>query len=140
MELVKFKGALYGKLGNQLFIWEPSWDSFRPITGIGWDGKKLVPIDKWYKENIFCPWYGYGTAEMKKLCQRLTDITELNVPEGPIPWLKGKWWRDRNCTFAFDCSSKSADSWRRYIAYTDSRARTLRRHHDRRATKRLVPK
>jgi len=141
MELVKFKGTLYGKLQTQLFIWEAAWDSFRPIECIGWNGKELVGVDTKYKEDIFSPWYGYGSPEMKELCRRLTDITELNVPESDsIPWIKGEWWRDRQCTFAFECSSKSVQSWKRYIGYINSRCRTLRRHHDNRATKRLLPK
>jgi hypothetical protein len=139
MELVKFKGTLYGKLQTQLFIWEAAWDSFRPLERIGWNGREIVPVDTKYKQDIFSPWYGYGSPEMKKLCQRLTDVTELDGPES-IPWMKDEWWRDRHCTFAFDCSPKSVQSWKKFVGYTNSRIKTLRRHHDSRATKRLLPK
>lgn len=139
MELAKFKGTLYGKLQTQLFIWEAEWDSFRPIERIAWNGQELVAIDTKYKQDIFDPWYGYGSSEMKQLCRKLTDITELDVPES-IPWLKGEWWRDRECSFAFECSSRSVQSWKKYVSFLNSRPRTLRRHRENRATKRLVPK
>ena len=139
MELINFKGTLYGKVDSQLFVWESSWDSFRPIEHIGWNGKELIAVDTKYKEDIFSPWYGYGSSEMKEVCRRLTDITELSVPESDsIPWLKGEWWRDRNCTFAFECSPKTVQSWKRYIGYMNSRAKTLRRHIHSRKTKRAL--
>ena len=138
MELTKHKGVLYGKLGTQLFIWESSWDSFRPIESIGWNGKEIVAVDKKYKQDIFDPWYGYGSAEMKQLCRRLTDVTELNVPESGIV-LKGEWWKDRLCSFAFQCSPKDTNSWKRYIQYTNSRAKTLRASPRFRATRRTLP-
>jgi hypothetical protein len=128
MELTKFKGILYGKLGGQQFIWDSEWDSFRPIESIGWNGKEIIGVDTKYKQDIFDPYYGYGSPEMKQLCRRLTDITELNVPEsGNISWLKGEFWRDRNCSFAFECSSRSVQSWKKYIGYMNSRAKTLRK-------------
>jgi hypothetical protein len=138
MELVNFKGTLYGKVNSQLFVWEPAWDSFRPIERIGWNGKELIAVDTKYKEDIFSRWYGYGSAEMKEVCRRLTDITELNVPESPIPWLKGEFWRDRFCEFAFECSSRSVQSWKKYIGYMNSRAKTLRKHKESRHTRRVI--
>lgn len=139
MEVVKFKGNIYGKLQTQLFIWEPEWDSFRPIEKLGWNGKEIVAVDTKYKQDIFSPWYGYGSSEMKQLCRRLTDITELDVTEsGNIPWMKDEWWRDRYCSFAFGCSSKSIQSWKKYLSYTNSKHKTLRKHHDCRKTRRLI--
>ena len=137
MELTKFKGILYGKLSGQQFIWDSEWDSFRPIELLGWTGKEIVAIDKKYKQDIFDPYYGYGSPEMKQLCRRLTDITELDVPESGIE-LKEEWWRDRFCSFAFECSPKDTNSWKRYIQYSNSRAKTLRKHHNCRKTKRTI--
>jgi hypothetical protein len=141
MELLNFKGKLYGKLESQLFVWEAAWDSFRPLERIGWNGKEIIGVDTKYKQDIFDPYYGFGSPEMKQLCRRLTDITELNIPESQtMPWVKGEWWRDRDCSFAFECSSKSVQSWKRYIGYLNSKHKTLRKHFDRRATKRLLRK
>ena len=138
MELINFKGTLYGKLENQLFVWEAAWDSFRPIESIGWNGKEMIGVDTKYKQDIFDPYYGYGSPEMKQLCRRLTDITELNAPESPILWLKGEFWRDRNCSFAFECSSRSIQSWKKYIGYMNSRAKTLRKVPGNRITRRKL--
>lgn len=138
MELINFKGTLYGKLENQLFVWEAAWDSFRPIESIGWNGKEMIGVDTKYKQDIFDPYYGYGSPEMKQLCRRLTDITELNAPESPISWLKGEFWRDRNCSFAFECSPRSIQSWKKYIGYMNSRAKTLRKVPGNRITRRKL--
>jgi hypothetical protein len=78
---------------------------------------------------------------MKQLCKRLTETTELITEESNfIPWLKGEWWRDRECSFAFDCTPRTTSSWNSYIRYMNSRSKTLRRHLQSRATKRLLPK
>jgi hypothetical protein len=139
MELCNFKGTLYGKVGTQFFVWESSWETFRPIERIGWNGSRVVIADEMYKEDIFSPYYGFGSPEMKKVCRRLTEITEIGVPESEsIPWLDREWWRDRRCTFAFECSDKSPTSWLKYIKYTNSKPRTLRRHNETRKTKRIL--
>jgi hypothetical protein len=141
MELCKFKGTLYGKLESQLFIFDSTWESFRPIETIGWDGEKIVAVDTKYKSDIFDQWYGFGSANMKQLCKRLTEITELETPESQsIPWLKGEFWRDRQCSFAFSCTSKTPLSWQKYVKYMNSKPRTLRQPIRNRATKRLLPK
>lgn len=141
MELCNFKGTLYGKLETHLFVWDSEWETFRPIENIGWNGSEIVAIDLKYKKDIFDPWYGFGTTEMKQLCRKLTDTTDLGVSEsGNIPWLKGEWWRDRECSFTSNCVSRSPASWQKYIKYMNSKAKTLRRHIHSRATKRLLPK
>jgi hypothetical protein len=137
MELAKFKGNLYGKLKTQLFIWEAAWDSFRPVESIAWNGREIVVIDSIYKEDIFDPYYGYGSPEMKLLCRRLTDITELDGPE-KVPWFT-EWWRDRYCNFT-ECCPRDTGSWKKFIAYTGSRVKTLRVPRSSRATRRSFAK
>jgi hypothetical protein len=39
------------------------------LNPLGWNGKEIVAVDKKYKQDIFDPWYGYGSAEMKQLCR-----------------------------------------------------------------------
>ena len=140
MELCNFRGTLYGKVNTQLFVWESEWETFRPIDSIGWNGREITHADS-YRKNIFDPWYGFGSEDMKKVCKRLTEITELGVPESEtIPWMKGEWWRDRECCFISECTPRTAVSWQRYIKYMHSKPKTLRNHKHNRATKRLVPK
>jgi len=140
MELCKFKGVLYGKLDRQLFVWESEWDSFRPIEKIAWDGSKIITIDI-YRKDIFHPFYGFGSSEMKELCKKLTETTELGIPESDsLPWIENEWFRDRKCTFAYTCTPRNTVSWTRYIKYLNSKPKTLRRHSDSRKTRRLVPR
>ena len=147
MELITFHDRIYGKLSGQLYTFETTWDSFRPINGIGWDGRLLVPIDSEYKMDLFSNDYGYGNLKLE--CKRLTQETELSETKNigdPIQlwrWYSEKnvkWWRDRPCVFATQCVSRDSDSWKKYLKYLEVRAKTLRRSYHGRATKRLVPK
>jgi hypothetical protein len=149
MELVTFHDRIYGKYQGQLFTFESTWDSFRPIAGVGWNGKIMVPLDRDYKFNLLDPFYGYGSLEMKALCRKLTQETELeNAKEIKDPvhlwrWYgekNVKWWRDRPCVFAHHCVKRDPFDWKKYLNYLEVRAKTLRRPFKGRATKRLVPK
>jgi hypothetical protein len=149
MELCEFREVIYGKLNNQLFTFETSWDSFRPITFVGWDGSDFVADDSAYKKNIFSSYYGYGSADMKKLCKELTKTTELNNAvkiTDPVlfwKWCKqpsAQWWYDRPVVFLNACVDKGKLSWRKYVEHSHSRRRTLRKNVLNRATKRLSVK
>ena len=145
MDTVSFHERIYGLYNHQLFTFEPTWDSFRPVSGVGWDGKHIVPIDKDYKVNIFDSYYGYGSLDMKNLCKKLTQETELGNAKDikdPIQLWKWygeqniKWWKDRPCVFANLCVDRSHDSWKLYLKYLDTRAKTLRQPLFGRQTKR----
>ena len=148
MEVKQFHDRIYGRFKDQLFVFEPTWDSFRPIEGIGWNGRQIVPIEA-YKQNVFDPWYGFGSREMKDLCRTLIEETELSKAEDvrdPLHlwrWYREQhivWWRDRPCVFTSSCVPRDAASWKAYLHYLDVRAKTLRRPFRGRATKRLLPK
>jgi hypothetical protein len=149
MELITFHERIYGKYNAKLFVFEPTWDSFRPISGIGWNGTKFVPMDSEYKQNIFDADYGYGSIEQRAECRKLiqeTELSETNLVEDPLfvwKWYgekNVKWWRDRPCVFLNSCVSRSSESWKEYLKYLNVRAKTLRRPYHGRATKRLLPK
>lgn len=149
MELVSFHDRIYGKYKNQLFTFEPTWDSFRPITGIAWNGKRMIPVDDEYKKNLFDPYYGYGTFEMKKLCHDLireTDLDNAKDIRDPVHLWRWygekniKWWRDRPCVFATPCIEQDSIAWKKYLHYLEVRAKTLRRPMKTRMTKRLLPR
>ena len=138
MELIKFKGRIYGRLDTQFFIWESSWESFRPIEKIVWDGSKVTVIDSKYKTDIFDQYYGFGSHEMNLKCSILSQEANLEIPENnDIKWLNEEWWRDRRCSFS-PCAQKDSLSWHRYLKYTNSKHRTIRMHTNNRATKRLI--
>lgn len=144
MELVKFRDNIYGHLSGKLFLWEPTWDSFRPMTRLGWDGSRLAHVCP-FTDDIWSPFYGYGSAEMKQLCRRLIEETELSHAkeissiEQFWMWCKTptEWWFDRPCVFASPCVSRTQQSWKRYIYTLSSKPRTRRHGLQPRMTRRL---
>jgi hypothetical protein len=144
MELCQFHTRIYGKAKTQLYIFEPTWDSFRPIKKVGWDGKKYSVDDQEYKLNLFSQHYGFESPEQKVRCRELAETLELgNAREflNPVDFWKwagmteAVWFRDRPCVFLTECTPKD---WRAYLSYLGSRPRTLRRPPQGRVTRRLV--
>jgi len=147
METRSFHGRVYGKHENKLYIFEPTWDLFRPIKSVGWDGKKFNVDDRDFKQNIFSPHYGYLSPEQKSLCETLTEVTELGSAleiKDPVEFWKWagitntEWFRDRPCVFLNPCVPRN---WREYLAYLGKRPKTMRRiPRGSRVTRRLVTK
>lgn len=145
MEVVQFYGKIYGRENSQLYVFEETWDSFRPISKVVWNGKKFQVNDSEYKSDLFSPVYGYGSTELKVRCRDLTATTELeNAIEvtDPIVFWKWcgtptEWFRDRQCVVNKECSDKN---WRKFVSYTNSKPRTLRHGPAGRVTKRLIAK
>lgn len=150
MELVQFHDRIYGKYKSLLFTFESTWDSFRPIHGVGWNGKQIVPISGSYTSDIFDENYGFGSLQMKALCRQLTQDTELGDArevKDPIQlwrWYSEKnvkWWRDRPVVYTSACVDTSPASWKEYLKYLETRAKTLRHPFKGRQTRRnLVAK
>jgi hypothetical protein len=147
MDLIDFHERIYGKFQNQLFVFEPTWDSFRPIVCVGWDGKQFSIQDVKYKQNLFSPHYGYESDDQKKLCKKLTEETELGNAKfivDPLYFWKWcseknvKWWKDRPCVFYDQCVSTDNLSWKSYLKYLEVRPKTLKNTHHLRLTRRLV--
>jgi len=142
MEVVQFHGKTYGKENSYLYVFEATWDSFRPITKVEWNGKKFDINDATYKQDLFDQYYGFGSHEMKIHCKNLTENTELNGPElDPLSFWRWcgtstEWFRDRQCVLS-PCGNHD---WKKYIITTGSRPRTLRRAPSSRITRRLVAK
>jgi hypothetical protein len=149
MDLCEFHSQIYGKYNNQLFLFEPTWDSFRPIEKVGWDGHRYVAVDSKYKQDIFDEHYGYGSLEMKALCKQLlreTDLETAKLLTDPVLFWKwcgeteAKWWYDRACVFASPCVSRDSVEWKKYLYYLNVKSKTLRRAALSRMTKRLLPR
>ena len=145
MYVCVFYTRIYGKYSGQLFVFEPTWDSFRPVTKVGWDGKKFS-TDEPFKTNLFSPHYGFESPEQKTLCRQLAETTELDAREikEPVEFWKwagltdASWFRDRPCVFLTECTPKN---WHDYVKYLGSRGKTLRRRiPSGRVTRRLIRK
>ena len=148
MDICEFQGRVFGKLKSHLFVLDYSWDTVRPIEYVGWNGIKFEIIDKKFKQNLFDAYYGFGSKEMKTVCDKLFISTSFESPSIIVnpsefwTWCghKTQWWRDRECLFASSCVNPSVDSWKRLIQNTHSKAKTLKQKLRVRATKRLLPK
>jgi hypothetical protein len=149
MELCNFHDRIYGKKNGQLFVFETTWDSFRPIEKVGWNGESYFILDSKYKPDLFDDYYGYGSLVMKALCRDLSQTIELDDAKeitDPVLFWKwcgetgAKWWYDRACVFSDECVSKDQSNWKKYIKYLQTKPKTLRRHLKGRMTRRLVPK
>ena len=66
MDLRVFHDRIYAKYQSQLYTFEPTWDSFRPIEKVGWDGKQYSVVDAKYKTDLFSEFYGYESSEQKR--------------------------------------------------------------------------
>jgi hypothetical protein len=149
MELCIFHSNIYGKKDGQLFVFEPTWDSFRPIEKVGWDGIKYSIVDTKYKTDLFDQNYGYGSLQMKALCRQLSQTTELEdakeITDPVLFWkwcgeTEAKWFYDRACVFASPCIAKDSNQWKKYLHYLNVRSKTLKNTIRGRMTRRLVPK
>ena len=147
MEVCEFHERVYGKFNKQLFVFEFSWDNVRPIVCVAWDNTFVI-VDK-FKENLFDPYYGYGSKEMKELCNKLFEETEFEPrqvftnPTEFWKWCGSKtvWFRDRECVFTNSCDAHSVDSWKKFVRASASQPRTLKQKIKTRFTrKRLVVK
>lgn len=143
MEVCEFQERIYGKFKKQLFVFEFSWDNVRPIDYVAWNGSKFVIVDK-FKQNLFDAYYGFGSREMKLLCNKLFNETEFEPrqvftnPTEFWKWCGSKtvWFRDRECVSTSSPNALSVDSWRRFVNASHSRPRTLKQKIKTRFTRR----
>ena len=149
MEICSFRDRIYGKKDKQLFVFESTWDSFRPIEKVAWNGNTYSIIDSKYTSDLFDEYYGFGSLVMKALCRELTQNTELNednkITDPLVFWkwcgeTEAKWWYDRACVFTDSCVPRDIQTWKTYIKYLQTKPKTLRRNLKGRLTRRLVPK
>jgi hypothetical protein len=139
MELIKICNSLYLKTETQIFIFDSVWEMFRPIEYLAWNGHEITYNDKKYKEDIFDIWYGFGSENMKLLCQKLTEEIELSQFKeiDGSEFLKKEWFFDRKCTF-LPCSKKDKISWKNYLKYLNKKHKTLRKNNNNNKTKRIL--
>jgi hypothetical protein len=139
MSLYSVGGAVVCQHKTQWFLWEPAWESFRPITSIAWDGSSYHTDDRAFCSDPFDPLYGYGSAEMKKYCESLTTALSAKVPNATVvPSLAvgpPEWFYDRMVALS-PCAPRDRDSWKRM---TRGRYRTLRRAPRNKLTRRTLP-
>lgn len=125
MSLVSFQNKTYLRYKQYWFLWEPAWDSFRPIQSLLWNGTSFE------EENVYCQdpsseLYGYGDEKMKQVCEALREQYASATPK-PVDWICiGKdcvWMNDRFACLS-PCAPRDKQSWKRMIR---GKHRTCRR-------------
>lgn len=133
MNLKKFQDKYFVKSEGQIFMFEDSWDSFRPVKNLAWTGKKFIVDDREFKSNIFSPEYGFG--EFGGVCQKLNSewkidtAVELNSAEEFWRWSGDfpQWFFDRPFVFLNDCVLRDKEAWSNFLIKSGSKSRTLRK-------------
>jgi hypothetical protein len=105
------------------FVWEPSWDKWRPIDGYRWNGTSFVLDDGPYCTDPLDPTYGFGSAPMMRICELLeckrSDAVSVETPAiGETTW-----FRDRFVSLT-PCAPTDLASWKRLVK---GKPRTCRR-------------
>jgi hypothetical protein len=108
---------------NYWFVWEPSWDKWRPIEGYRWNGTSFVVDDGLYCTDPLDPYYGFGSAPMMRICELLEPKRTDGVPvETPVIG-ETTWFRDRFVSL-MPCAPTDLASWKRLVK---GKPRTCRR-------------
>jgi hypothetical protein len=111
--LYDFNDSLILEYRGRWFVWEISWDTFRPIDDVQWDGTTFVYDDRNYCSDLTDPLYGYGSELMKELCEMLGDCRH-ELPE-EVDCLRignPKWFFDRHMSLS-PCAPSDYASWKR---------------------------
>lgn len=123
--LYDFRDRLLMEYKGWWFVWEESWDGFRPIDRIHWDGSRFVLEDRRFCKDPLDPLYGYGSQTMKDFCELLGTHRadgvplEVNTLESTFP----EWFFDRRVALT-PCAPRDHASWKRM---TQGKYKTLRK-------------
>ena len=116
MSLLRYQDTTFLEYKTNWFVWEPSWESFRPITSVEWNGTSFVLNDTLYCSDPMDPLYGYGTSTMKHVCDALSskyasqisNAKQIQTPAiGPLTWMY-----DRFVSVS-PCAPQDRASWKR---------------------------
>jgi hypothetical protein len=130
--LASWNGRTFLKVKKQLFCWESHWNMYRPIESISWNGDPI-----WADRDIFSSTFGFGSPEMKSLCETLTekystseDVLQLASIEALWAWSDyplAQWLLDRRIVCC-SCETPTKVSWNAFLDTHQLRRRTLKVH------------
>jgi hypothetical protein len=89
-----FQERIYALSEKGLLLWEPSWDTFRPVEKVVWNPahSQIEPYFGVYVADVFDKHYGFMTEELHTFCIEFTDknLSEIGVAE-PIKNIQNFW-------------------------------------------------
>lgn len=122
--LFEFHDNLVLEYRGRWFLWEPAWESFRPIDSVQWDGTSFQFNDTAYCSDPTSELYGYGTPQMKELCDLLYDKHDLKPAKvDTLPTKDLEWFYDRRIAMT-PCVPRNKASWKRLV---QNKPRTCRK-------------
>lgn len=125
--LIRFRGHIFGQDGSQWYVWEPRWDSMRPIDGYSWDGRRYVMQDSAYLGDPFAPNFGFGSRmeDAVRVTQKWADQLD-SVPESKDAVIGNApvWWKDG--WVSLTNMEVSPSTWKQRHQYLKTRPRTCR--------------
>lgn len=112
MSLIRVGERTLRQVKSLWFLWEPAWDSWRPITALAWDGERIVVDDAATCSDPTDPLYGYGSPAMREVCVALPPPSE--APAVPLPAIGAtpEWFYDRFVCLT-PCAPRDRASWKR---------------------------
>jgi hypothetical protein len=135
--MLRFQDRVFYKHGQQWFVWEPAWESMRPIRSMSWNGSKYSIHDEEYTDDPFSESFGFG--DLKSVSDELTEKLQDKIDEAisvQLPLIgEPIWMRDRWVV----CDASAVSAWRQHHSCIQIRTRTCKKcPRGQRFTKRVV--
>jgi hypothetical protein len=138
MSLTKYGDTTFLNYKQNWFVWEPSWEMFRPITACAWNGTEYEIVEREYCADPMDPLYGFGTPQMKQVCDALTTTYASQLANAKLvttPSVGPTEWMFDRVVAVTPCAPRDRDSWKRMVR---GRTRTLRRAPRNKLTRRFL--
>ena len=103
--MIRFGDRVYTHSAKGLLMWEPSWETFRPLDSVVWNPltSEIEPFFGLYIHDVFDRSYGYGSPEMHDFCIKFTDDHVHLVEDAPTKHIHELWrWLDRPLVWTGD--------------------------------------
>jgi hypothetical protein len=124
MSVTKFQDDVFLEYKTNHFVWEPAWETFRPIQSVDWSGDRFVNNDNTYCIDPMDELYGFGSQQMKQVCDALRDRYAASISGATVvksPQIGAlSWFGDRYVSMS-PCAPKTSASWKKMCrgsAYT----------------------
>jgi len=133
--MISFQDRVYTHSKKGLLVWEPSWQTFRPLESVVWNPvhSQIEPFFGVYIQDIFDVEYGFRTSELHDYCVEFTDENVHDL-DGASPINIEEFWRwlDKPLLWIGDRSivlhpcASSVDR-KKYLSTHNLRSRTCKR-------------
>lgn len=132
----KFEGRVYSMTPRGLLLWEPSWETFRPVASVVWNPahNQIEPYFSSFTGDLFDVEYGFGSKDLHDFCIEYTDTAVQHIDEAEEisaeefwRWSKQPlvWIGDRAISLHPCCENPQR---KRYLSRYNLRAKTCRKN------------